>query len=74
MLRKLTLLIFLLPITANVHAVKIYECEDEQGQKTFEAHCPPGTIQLQLKPITKGNILQSLQPYLLFPFAPPVML
>ncbi len=55
MLRKLTLLIFLLPITSNVHAVKIYECEDQQGQKTFEAHCPPGTIKLQEKDFKTNN-------------------
>lgn len=49
MLHRLTLLILLLPIASNIYAVKIYECEDEQGQKTFEAHCPPGTTLLQEK-------------------------
>lgn len=30
-------------------AVKIFQCEDAQGNRTFEAHCPPGTTAVTSK-------------------------
>lgn len=30
-------------------AVNIYECEDEQGNRTFERRCPPGTTPINQK-------------------------
>jgi glutaredoxin len=35
------------PTTAT--AVTIYECEDEQGNRTFQERCPPGTKPVQQK-------------------------
>ncbi|MFQ5660919.1 MAG: glutaredoxin domain-containing protein [Gammaproteobacteria bacterium] len=45
----MTLFILLLQVSLTANAVKIYQCEDEQGQVSFEAHCPPGTTQLEEK-------------------------
>jgi glutaredoxin len=41
--------VFLSIITLPGWAVKIYECEDEAGHRTFESHCPPGTTLVQEK-------------------------
>ncbi len=36
-------------------AVKIYECEDEQGNRTFESHCPPWTKSVNEKQYSTGS-------------------
>ena len=36
-------------------AVKVVECEDEQGGKTFQKACPPGTTQVGSKKISTGS-------------------
>ena len=39
----------------HTYAVKIYQCVDEAGNKTFERRCPPGTTPLEEKDITTGG-------------------
>ncbi|MBF8270533.1 MAG: glutaredoxin [Gammaproteobacteria bacterium] len=36
-------------------AVNIVECEDEQGNKTFQSACPPGTKQVNEKRVATGT-------------------
>jgi len=36
-------------------AVKVVECEDEKGGKTFQKSCPPGTTQIGSKKISTGS-------------------
>jgi len=36
-------------------AVKIVECEDEQGGKSFRTACPPGSTQVGSKKISTGS-------------------
>lgn len=36
-------------------AVKVVECEDEQGNRTFESTCPPGTTLIEEKKIPTGE-------------------
>jgi len=36
-------------------AVKVVECEDEQGGKSFQKSCPPGTTQVGSKKISTGS-------------------
>lgn len=40
----------LISFTLPAWAVDIYQCQDSQGHRTFEAHCPPGT-----KPVSQKN-------------------
>jgi len=49
----ITLLLCL--ITTSAGAVKVFECEDEQGNRTFQDHCPPGTIMIIEKNISVGK-------------------
>jgi len=35
--------------SANAFAVKVYECEDELGNRSFEQQCPPGTTSVKEK-------------------------
>ena len=54
---KLTALLFvffLIPI--NVSAVEINECEDEEGNRSFQKKCPVGTTSVNKKKLfIKGN-------------------
>jgi len=36
-------------------AVKVVECEDEQGGKSFQTACPPGSTQVGSKKISTGS-------------------
>jgi len=36
-------------------AVKVVECEDEQGERSFQKACPPGSTQLGSKKISTGS-------------------
>lgn len=36
-------------------AVKIVECEDEEGNRSFQKTCPPGTTLIGSKKISTGN-------------------
>jgi glutaredoxin len=36
-------------ISNSVWAVKVYECEDERGNHSFEQQCPPGTTAINKK-------------------------
>jgi glutaredoxin len=47
--RFTVLLLICCLLSANVWAVKIYECEDELGNRSFEQQCPPGTSLLKAK-------------------------
>jgi len=44
-----TLAVLLLLNSSATWAVNIYECEDEQGERSFHDRCPPGTTQLTKK-------------------------
>ncbi len=35
--------------STNIWAVKVYECEDELGNRSFEQQCPPGTTSVKEK-------------------------
>jgi glutaredoxin len=37
-------------------AVKVVECEDEQGNRSFQSACPPGSILVDEKKIPTGDI------------------
>jgi len=41
--------------STSLFAVTIYECEDEQGNRTFEQKCPPGTNPVQEKKVFTGK-------------------
>jgi glutaredoxin len=43
------LLLFSAFLSSNAWAVKVYECEDEQGNRSFERVCPPGSTPLNKK-------------------------
>jgi len=48
--------LFFLAITLNSYAaVKIAECEDKQGNRSFEKTCPPGTMLIGEKKINTGT-------------------
>jgi glutaredoxin len=36
-------------VAGPVGAVTVYQCEDSQGNRTFESACPPGTTEVQQK-------------------------
>jgi glutaredoxin len=40
---KLSLSLLLAMALSQASAVSVYQCEDDKGNKSFEAHCPPGT-------------------------------
>jgi glutaredoxin len=42
-LKLFSIFIVLLLSTSAVWATKIHECEDEQGNRSFQKHCPPGS-------------------------------
>lgn len=48
----LIILVSHLPLLA---AVTIVECEDSQGERTFQATCPPGTTQVNAREIWTGS-------------------
>lgn len=50
----LTLLSLSLSCMQIAAAVKVVECEDEQGNRTFESTCPPGTTMVDEKRIPTG--------------------
>jgi glutaredoxin len=39
----IALTMLMLAFSGLVHAVKIYECEDEAGNRSFDSNCPPGS-------------------------------
>lgn len=45
----------LLSAAGTVTAVTIVECEDSQGERTFQASCPPGTTQVDAREIRTGS-------------------
>ncbi|MBM2830850.1 MAG: glutaredoxin [Gammaproteobacteria bacterium] len=40
-------------------AVSVYECEDPEGNRTFEDHCPPGTAPVGEKKYSTGSSKES---------------
>jgi len=40
---RFTTLSLLCLASSSLFAVNVYQCEDELGNKSFQAHCPPGT-------------------------------
>ena len=36
-------------LSTSVWSVNVYECEDEQGNRTFQDRCPPGTKRIDKK-------------------------
>ncbi|MEX2525155.1 MAG: glutaredoxin family protein [Gammaproteobacteria bacterium] len=56
MLRYLAFLSTLLLIpAASTAAVNVVQCEDEQGEITFQKSCPPGTTEVGKKRISTGT-------------------
>ncbi|MEX2353224.1 MAG: glutaredoxin family protein [Gammaproteobacteria bacterium] len=49
----------LLGAAGTVTAVTIVECEDSQGERTFQASCPPGTTQVNARDIRTGTSPES---------------
>lgn len=39
----------------HAFAVSVYQCKDENGNLTFEKHCPPGTTQVDEKKLYTGK-------------------
>lgn len=50
-----TFTMLLLAVSGLAHAVKIFECEDENGSRSFASHCPPGTTMVSEKKINLGT-------------------
>ena len=55
LINTLALLIVSLFCMQIAAAVKVVECEDEQGNRTFESTCPPGTTLVDEKRIPTGD-------------------
>lgn len=52
---SIQIMIVLLFITTNsFSAVKVVECKDEQGNRSFQQNCPPGSTQVGEKEIHTG--------------------
>jgi glutaredoxin len=48
--------LFFLAITLNSYAaVKVVECEDEQGNRSFQKTCPPGSMMIGERKINTGT-------------------
>lgn len=41
--RRFSLALVLAVAAGTTHAVEVYQCEDDKGNRTFESACPPGT-------------------------------
>jgi glutaredoxin len=52
MLKHLVLLLVCL-INLNAQAVTVTECVDQNGQRSFQDRCPPGTTKLNERQLTK---------------------
>lgn len=48
-------LCFYLLLSLQASAVSVYECEDEEGNRTFQERCPPGTTPIQEKKFLTGE-------------------
>ncbi len=55
MKRLATILLFPLLFTPAFAAVTIVECEDSDGERTFQAACPPGTTQVGSRKLPTGT-------------------
>ncbi len=55
MLTILSLSILSLVCMQTSAAVKVVECEDEQGSRSFQSACPPGSILIDEKKIPTGD-------------------
>jgi glutaredoxin len=42
-------------VSSNALAVKVYECEDELGNRTFQAQCSPGSTPVSEKSYSTGR-------------------
>jgi len=49
------LLLLLVSHVPQLVAVTIVECEDNQGERTFQTSCPPGTTQVNTREIRTGT-------------------
>ena len=47
--------LFFLLFSTHVFAVSIYECEDSEGNRTFQERCPPGSSPIQEKKFRTGK-------------------
>lgn len=52
---KSALMISLLFSLQAMAAVKIVECEDDEGNRTFQKTCPPGTTEVGAKQFSTGS-------------------
>lgn len=42
-------------MSSHVYAVTIVECENNQGERSFQTTCPPGTTQIDVRQINTGS-------------------
>lgn len=52
---RLTVVLALCAVAPTLYAVTVYECEDAQGNRTFQDICPPGTTPVQEKQFYTGS-------------------
>ncbi len=55
LITSLTIVTLSLMSFQSAAAVKVVECEDEQGNRTFQSACPPGSIMVDEKKIPTGD-------------------
>jgi len=53
-LKSIIIFIGLFVVSTHIWAVKVFECEDELGNKTFQAQCSPGSIPVNEKNYSTG--------------------
>lgn len=51
----ITMTLFILSCSPVLAAVKVVECEDAAGERTFQTACPPGTTQVSSRQIRTGS-------------------
>lgn len=60
-LEKISLIFLLFTVSENILAVKIYECEDENGRISYQDRCPPGMKVAAEREFGKKEKLQTVE-------------
>jgi glutaredoxin len=55
MIKSIILIFGFCVVSSSSWAVKVYECEDEQGNRTFQSQCPPGSTPVNEKNYSTGG-------------------